>query len=163
MTIETATEWIAEARSLQERGERLLPKLSPELQEQARGKLAELEATIAEATEHTHWILPPNWECWGEGERAAWRKLQDAFDATDAARKAVHAALPQPVDHDLWLLVDHLQVCAEGERFVHTDVVRERLRRYLPHLSDLIDYATQTHQSLTIFRTATPDRRESRC
>jgi hypothetical protein len=52
MTTETAAEWIAAARNVQERGEALLPQLPAEQKQRALSVLAQLAAAIAEAEAH---------------------------------------------------------------------------------------------------------------
>jgi hypothetical protein len=76
--------------------------------------------------------LPPYWSCWTDAERAAWQQIQQGYDELDELRKALEAAMPQPLSREHWALIDKLQNAAMAIRLPYLGPPFSRFTETLP-------------------------------
>jgi hypothetical protein len=83
---------------------------------------------------------PATWDSWSQDERDIWWDIEDHVHAAYEARELLLAALPDH-SHEIWSLVDCLQIQANDRWTFDVALVAARLKRYRPDLADLIDFA----------------------
>lgn len=90
---------------------------------------------VSASEQATTW--PEHWDAWSAGERFAFRRLRTLREKSTEAEKRLTSMLPP----DGVALLREWDEQREEMALAAVDLTIDRLRRYLPHLDDLLDFA----------------------